>query len=264
MAETQLLIKEFPKTVARHCNRPKASISEIAETADLAMTERQDAERIGKQETRDFLKKQQATLDKLLGYYFVSSLSQEYPLISKELFTLKRYLAVRNGVIVRDDSEKTSVEDAETITIPLFAYTKLFTDHTVKLGESVHIGSRTQRTTRITAKLPGEITEDLRYAAKRALSFYHSILEQAYQEHAISDLLLHKELEKPELGALWIPTLSSLEVETEIKELPAALLRDPALVLTAMDRKYLIKTWDAQDDKRFERYLQQFSKKGLD
>ena len=285
MASTYTAIKEFEKTIDNHTLRPKQGQTEkIVKNIERVVAEMPRVYSTGK--VGEYLTARAKLLTRSIEEYFGAVIGERFPLLSNELFDLKRYVSLekhsdKKWVIVKDDTEESkSTPKGQTtvIAIDLFAYSPLFNngkeDATkLKLGSftktkrtgSIYSGYNTKRqTVSIEAKLKGDLGLNLRRTAQEALHDYFSILAEAYSKPFVGDVLLgqdvslQEKLKNPEIGAIWIPTVDSLSVKATAKII-RHVVADPAMVLTVNEHKYLVKTWKMDDEEPLEAYLREFS-----
>lgn len=275
----ELAIEEFPKILEKHSiGHDDEDIKGVIDNIEELRT--QNPAVYDERGIREYLRQRAVIFKDLVEDYFVTAISKEFPLLSDELFKLKRHITLRKGEgtwkVVRDDTKAEENIDTKTekenkvkvkrIETSLFAYTPLFEgDHTAKLGKILQISKDryedTYRTTiAITAKLPGSIGPNLKNAYRKALSHYFSVLSEMFKNPVAGDIVYSWEnLTKPEIGAIWIPTLDSLSVSVTKELIRKRKETDPAMILTVMGKSYLVKTWKVDNEKPFERYLREFS-----
>ncbi len=283
MAPTLEAISQFPKTLERHSKQ--ANDGEIDKAlADIGRVKNLNPPAYNEKTIGEFLKGRAIHLKQLVDEYFVKSMSHEFPLIDESLFNLKRHLTItKKGkiyTVVRDDTgqSREKVEEnvgakTKTIIVPLFAYTPLFREnHIAKLGglstsEPGHdqFNEPIIRKTTLTleARLPGSIGPNLKDAYRHAMEHYFSTLAEMFTNPVAADIMYNEgEFAKPEIGAIWIPTAGSIQIKSSEKLVPlrretASL--DPAMVINAKGRRYLVKTWMVDNEEPFEHYIREFT-----
>lgn len=259
----QTAIEEFPKTLEKNSRLgEKSRIGEIAAAIEKIRVQNPaayDERRVG-----EYLKQRAAVLKELVEEYFTASMASEFPLISDELFDLRRYLTLqRNGdrfVVIRDDTtlpEKITGDQIESHCL-LFAYTPLFKGkHQAQIGSFQTNWQGYNQVVSISADLPGVVGSNLKDAHREAMRHYFATLADMFANPVESDILYSAgKLGEPEIGAIWIPTPESLDVVVT-KSTP--IKRDPAMILTARGNRYLVKTWQVDDEEPFEHYLREYS-----
>ncbi|VVB78595.1 Uncharacterised protein [uncultured archaeon] len=278
---TETVIKDFKKTVEGYSSSStdkevKDVFSKIERIANQAPAI-YDSENIG-----NYLAKRNEVLNTLVEDYFSLSMSKEFPLISEELFGLKRKLTLEgkgnNYSVIHDETTKEDPKNKsytgsgekvsrKNLIVPLFVYTPLFNkEHKAELGSfsrtvrksNWEYGSQTVRqSVKLSAKLPGIIGPNLREAARNAMSHYYSILSEMFTSPIASEIL-YKNSTEPEIGAIWIPTAESIIVQSKEKVIEQRNL-DPAMIITARGKKYLVDTWQVDYEEPFESYLREFT-----
>ncbi|MBI4176723.1 MAG: hypothetical protein HY518_05945, partial [Candidatus Aenigmarchaeota archaeon] len=216
---------------------------------------------------RTYLEERTDVLDKLAREYISSMISEEFPLLSAELFEIKRPLllerkgdtfVVKKDLAANDAGAKQKDRKKYRIDIPLFAYTELFkNNHKATLYNDYLYDWNI----RLDVSLPGYVGENLREAYSEALSHYFGVLSKVLADPVSRDIVVNlkptseadEQTLKPEVGAIWIPTIESLKVVAE-KTTP----RDPAMILKAFNNTYLIRTWKVDDEEPFEAFVGHF------
>lgn len=268
MIKTLDSIEQFPDKLIKSTKiSDKKSVEKII--SDIERIRLQNPATYDENRTGEYLKRRSQVLKELVESYFTEAMSVEFPLISDELFNLKRVLTLEyDGVkwqVTSDDAQNTEnetlnagkIEESkiQKVTMPLFAYTPLFDGkHVSKLAEY----AKDFRRTELSAKLPGVIGPNLKEASRNALSHYFGILKEMFANPVASDILYSEgKFDQPEIGAIWIPTPQSINIE--VKDLPRPVNKDPAMILTARKKRYLVKTWNVDDEEPFESHLREFT-----
>ncbi len=268
MTSVAVAVKDFEKMLERNCAKPKKSrLEEICRHVDSVSSntpEVYDDERIGK-----YLRDRAKVLKQLAGEYMDHVVSTHLPLIDPALFKMQRYITIatqdRKQRVVRDALEPDAKKgDQKKIVVPLFAYTTLFEGEPVAtLGSYTKerrgsFGERYRSTTKITAKL-GDVPQNMVRAYQQGVAEYFQALSEVYAKPVIGQVLLQEGVPSPKAGAIWIPSLDSLKLEVSESLIAPAPSRDPALVLTAGGKHYLIATWDAINEEPFEHYIREYT-----
>lgn len=234
---------------------------------------------------KTYLKKRASILQTLADDYLTAEISSRFPLINDGLFALRRSLYIentRNGYQILEDitaledvpaisKKHESLNNVERIEVPLFAYTSLDDEreeHKTLLGKitidrrkirDMDYENTYEKNLWITANLPGENLDGmLRKARYEALGEYFSILGKAMKLPVVGDILSQEIDLMPDIGAIWIPTADSLDLRVT-EHLVHREYIDPAMILSARDKKYLITTWNVKDEEPFEHYLREFT-----
>ena len=272
MVGTAIAIERFPKTLNRHSRKTKkGELEEILTKIYVVRTANPTV--YDNKSIHKYLKDRAKVIEGLVEDYFTAATAQEFPLLSDELFQLKRHITVEKGekgyAVVRDNTEpdrrKRARGEARKLEIPLFAYTELLRgDHKVELGKFSKRETRdyhTKTTTvKIGAELPGVIGPNLRDAYRGALSHYFGIMSNVFAEPTIGELMLQDQLQAPEIGAIWIPTLESLQLKVSEKikiEEPKVL--DPAMIMRVRGQSYLVDTWDVDNEEPYKKHILEFA-----
>lgn len=280
MVSTAVAIQEFPKTLEQHSTKVEdEQLEGIVGGIDRLRS--QNPSVYDERAVARYLQERSRTLKGLVEEYFIASIANKFPLISDELFQLKRNLTLRaegkTWKVVRDDTEaEQGAQEKEKvgrkivtrrIEVPLFAYTPLFDGkHTAKLGGftkqtgSYWSDSYTRTTVTIEAKLPGSIGPNLKNAYRDALSHYFGVLSEMFTNPVAGDIMYAEgNLAQPEVGATWIPTPESLSVSVDQKLIQKRRVLDPAMILRVRGKNYLVQTWKVDDEQPFEHYLREYS-----
>ena len=291
MTTTLEAIEQFPQMLDKYSNR--TSDREVSRVAtDIGRVKDLNPPVYNSRGIEEFLRGRATHLKQLVDEYFVKSMSHEFPLIDDGLFELKRqitlvrkgkeYIAVNDVVGEEKDKPEETKENKivrRVVTVPLFAYTPLFEgEHKTKLG----IFSRTKNrikavidsdgdinnyryTSRqkisIEAKLSGSIGPNLKEAYRHAMQHYFSTLANMFTDTAAADIMYSEggEFTRPVIGAIWIPTPESLNVTVTEKLIRKRKDLDPAMIITARGKKYLVQTWRVDDEEPFEHYIREFT-----
>ncbi len=278
MTSTELAIAEFLKTIERYSARVEdEQLESIVDGIDRL---RQQNPAVYDEKTvARYLRDRARTLKRLVDEYFVASIANKFPLLSGELFGLKRHLTLVNQgrawSVVRDDSEGEEYDKeqerkgktrVERVQVPLFAYIPLFNGkHTAELGSfsrrrTNSYGDTRMTTVKIKAKLPGSIGPNLKNAYRDVLSHYFGVLSEMFTNPVAGDIMYAKgNLAQPEVGAIWIPTPESLNVKVDKKIIQKRKDLDPAMILRVRGNSYLVQTWRVDDEEPFEHYLREYS-----
>lgn len=281
MASIETTIQQFPKTLKKFSEKtPKSQLEKSVKNIKALSNANPAA--YSDEHIAAYLQQRAKVMYELVDQYFHAAISKEFPLLSEDIFKLKRYITIetrgRKTRVLRDDTtpdlkkhkgtpyayyqkDRRNVSKAE---IPLFAYTELFKgEHKADLGEFSFTKRSSYNTRKITHKveatLPGAIGQNLRTAYKEALGHYFKVMAKAYSDPVIGELLLQKpEQLEPEMGAIWIPTPESLSVVTTEEVIERKPI-DPAMILKARGKSYIVTTWEVDNEEPFEKYLREFS-----
>lgn len=278
MTSTELAIAEFLKTIERYSARIEDEQLESI-VGEIDRLKQQNPAAYDEKTVARYLRDRTRTLKELVDEYFVASIANNFPLLSEDLFDLKRYLTlVRQGKtwkVVRDDTEVEEYDAKQErrernkkrrMQVPLFAYTPLFNGkHTAQLGrfqktKKDYYGNVRRTTVTIEAKLPGSIGPSLKNAYRGALSHYFGTLSEMFSNPVAGDIIYAEGIfVQPEVGAIWIPTPESLSVSVDEKIIQRRKDLDPAMILKARGKHYLVQTWRVDDEEPFEHYLREYS-----
>jgi hypothetical protein len=228
-----------------------------------------------------YLQERSKALSCLVEEYFVASIANKFPLISDELFQLKRYFTLQSDgktwTLVRDDTEPEKdmplIKNNEikkkrrNIEVPLFVHTPLFDGkHTAKLGSyskptgHSRYGYIARKAVNIEAKLPGSVGQNLKEAYRDALSHYFKVLSEMFTDPIAGDVIYAEgNIAQPEIRAIWIPSSDSLNIAVDSKYIQKRKAADPAMILSVQEKNYLVKTWKVDEEEPFENYLREFS-----
>ena len=278
MVSTALVIEKFPETIKRYSTTVEdEQLEPIIDGIDRLR--QQNPAVYDEKAVARYLHGRTKTLKGLVDEYFVASIAHKFPLLSDELFGLKRHLTLigqgKTWRVVRDDTEIEEYDASQErkekakikrIRVPLFAYTPLFDGkHTAKLGSFSRTrtngyGNTYRTTVTIEAKLPGSIGSNLKNAYRDALSHYFGVLSGMFTNPVAGDIMYAEgNLAQPKVGAIWIPTPESLNVSVDEKLTQRRKNLDPAMILKVRGNNYLVQTWKVDDEEPLEHYLREFS-----
>ena len=281
MVSTNTAIEEFSDTIRRYSTEVEENkLESIAKGIWRLRTQNPNA--YDEKAVARYLKDRAVALRDLVEEYFTTSIARKFPLISSELFDLKRYLTlVREGNnlrVISDDTEmtkrkenKTQDIEKKTIVAPLFAYTPLFDGkHTAEIASFSKQKNYRKKTWTFEAKLPGNVGPNLKNAYREALSHYFEVLSEMFMDPVAGDIMYAEsnlgynkkridEFIRPEIGAIWIPTPESLNVKVKEELIKPRKNLDPAMILKVRRNSYLVKTWNVDDEEPFENYLREWS-----
>ena len=271
MANTQALIDDFKGVLQQYSSSPeKKELEKIL--ANVERITKESPKVYDTSSIQKYLDARSQALNKLLEDYIVTAVSEEYPLLSPELFALKRHVVISKNdgayTVVRDEIKepKESEKDQKLISIPLFAYVPVVGNHTVTLGKYTkttrnQYGGQRKTTVSVTAKLPCGLGPQLQTICREAYAQYFKVLSSTYAQPALGEILLNeKSLKNPELGVIWIPTIDSFSFKVTEKLIPPKRkIVDPAIVLSARGNTYLVQTWNIHEEEPFEHYLREYT-----
>jgi hypothetical protein len=265
MVSTSSVIDRFEEILNENSSRPEEHKQQNV-LLDIEALCAQNPRAYDSETVDKYLKERSEMLKSFVDEYFTASISRIFPLIHPELFRLKRHLTMqaegKKLRVCRDDTENMPAKGEQfSIKVPLFAYTELFDGkHQASLGRYTRENNGRKYDITIEAKLPGSIGPNVREAHRNALKQYFNIISEMCA-HPISGEIIHSERNYiyPEIGAIWIPTLSSLNlnIEERLQEKKGAL--DPAMILKTRGKSFLVHTWIVDDEEPFERYLKSYS-----
>ena len=274
--ETSAVIDAFDATVRQYAHQPKsnAAATILKKIQDVAGHR---PSLFGEQDVTRYLQERSRFVQEAAHQYVRAIMSEHFPRMSNALFTLQRrlyleqqqgsYTVVKDLALLEGKLDADNAQEFVQLNAQLFPYIPLFqgdTQEEVVLGfvEKTK-GRRTalyddtlRQKTWITARFPGLQDKVVKDVAQKAKSTYFSILAEALEHPIIGEVLLSVEI-APQFGAVWIPTLDSLNVHTT-EQVIERRVRDPALLLRTQDDHYLVTTWNVGNEEPFEHYLSEF------
>ncbi len=280
MSSTLSVIENFNGTLEKYSEgSKKGQLEKILDNIERILTHTPAV--LNEKHLSNFIEQRSKVLNDLINKYFIAAIGEKYPVISDDLFQLKRYLTIEKDgtkAVVINDSVETKNNSSEKmnnnkklhkIAVPLFIYTPLLDgNHKVNLGKysttrTNSYGDRYVTRGSVNATLPGYIGSNLRRIARETLGTYHTILTNAYNNVVLGEFLvqnsdLQTRLQSPEIGAIWIPMLESLNISVK-EELVKRLDPDPAMILKTLGKNYLVATWRVDDEEPFEIYLDKYT-----
>lgn len=275
--ETVAAIQSFPKLVRENTVKKPPSASESLAKLKKVLTV-SPRPNFNQKQLKQFFDKRAEVVEFLIDEIFISHLSQEFPLISDDLFKMKRYLLIRSGNVLSDTTkpvelyapvdpnivakkkQKPKKIQGTVVNIPLFVYTPLPTKGPVELASykktSRHSYYRRTEKTKLSTELPGEFGDKLQEKFTEAVAKTYRILATCYEKLQSISYQEQSALGF-EVGAIWIPTIESINVKSEIKTERINL--DPAMILRVRGKSFLITMWEVEDEKPIEHYIREFT-----
>lgn len=230
-----------------------------------------------------FLTERAKTVAALVGKYLTARMTVKYPILADELFKMKRHLTVTKGGVITSDRisplEKGNNKDIR-VTCPLFAEVPIGGPYTVEIGSwnkktsrmMNSYGDREYKTHSgsIKATLP-EPSLEIKSLGRMAIGYYYNIVGEMYQDADLSEVL-PTEPRTPQLSIIWIPSPKALglKIEKSVKVVkgprPEPVMipkyNDPALLLAVGNLKFVVKTYDIEDEEPLVNLLREFSTGG--
>lgn len=275
MTQTIESIKNFPQLVNSHVTSDHENADKILSQLKkvLAATPQSG---FSQKQLKQFFTKRAEVVDHLIDQYFIAHFCKEFPLIDDALFQMKRHFLLRAGTIISDTTKSVELFEepklnskgkpvkpkkirATKIEVPLFAYVTLpATEQTVVLSnfkKTVRRGwRRTTTKVNMSTKLPGEFGVELQNIYAESVAKVYQILANCYAE--LGKIQIQGAVNF-EIGAIWIPTINSINVKSEVKV--ERLNLDPAMVLKVRDKSFLITMWEVEEEKPIEHYIREFT-----
>lgn len=206
---------------------------------------------------------------KIFGKYLAAEISKEFKLLSPELFELKRVLKVQfveDEVIIQDDFIKIPdpAPNVEKKIQTRWLAINLLT--TCSIGEErsylgkLKIPGRKNHYVQFYCNLPVKMPPSARKAGFKAKELAYQAIAKLYQNDLIAKELDYQIENNSRLlqfrsRIYWIPELKHIYNE-KIVIPPAA---DPALIMAIAGQRFLIETWDEEENSVLDSLLKEFS-----
>lgn len=275
MTQTIESIKNFPQLVNSHATQDHENANTILAQLKKVLAASPQSN-FNQKQLKQFFTKRAEVVDHLVDQYFVAHFCKEFPLIDDALFKMRRYFLLRAGTIISDTTKPVELFEepklnskgkpskpkkirATKIEVPLFAYVPLpATDQTITLANYSKTVRRSWRRTttkvNMSTKLPGEFGVELQNIYAESVAKVYQILADCYAE--LGKIQIQGAINF-EIGAIWIPTINSINVKSEVKV--ERLVLDPAMVLKVRDKAFLITLWEVEEEKPIEHYIREFT-----
>lgn len=252
MTATATAIDNFEKTVKQHAAKKVGDVAELLEQIKIVKTATPPV--YEESQIKVFLVQRAKALNVLIDNFLVAKLSSQYPLIDNKLFSFKRHIYLKDGVIVEDSTAAIKAQ-AVHVEIPLFIHTDMNSKR-IELEKFRKTTNQQQITTVLSSAVPVPPTE-VAELGRKALGFYHGLLADIYNNPNTSDLFAQEA--SPTLETMWIPTVSSINVKVDVQNIPKPKRYDPALLMKHRDRYYLVGMWEIKEELPFEGILREFT-----
>lgn len=246
-------------------------------------------------EMQVYIRERAETLKSLHENYFISALSQRYPLVQEDLFELKRYIILKkdekhsNSKETKFNALYDSIDEEESkknlkehikyiekmdhnnrdeernkfsfIRVPLFVSLDAIElenkkdVHTKTLAcESLyHLSDWGKNDMRVSATLKSKIDDNLRLKGLEAIRTYLGAVNYLFDKPNLKDLTSFSDFDF-KLKVVWIPSLDFLDIAEEVPQ-----NKDPAMILIARGKNYLVTTWDIEGELPVKKFLREFS-----
>ncbi len=258
MSDTATAINEFDATIK--ARTVKGLGDHVKILAQIKKIKEMNPSSYEEDKLKIFFTERGKALSILIDNYIIARLSKQFPMLDNELFKLKRYLYLQNNKLVEDKTVSIKEMPSEQVEVSLFVHcdSGLKTETLCKQSKTVTTmhGARKVKTTNITAVVPS-VPVDVLEQGRKAVAFYYNIIADVYSDNATSDLFQPKN--HPRLETLWIPTVNSLDVKVDMKNIPDPVRKDPALLLHAHGSYYIVGLWDIAEEEPFDVLLREFS-----
>jgi len=261
MAQTALAIAQFSKIIEGYSARIEdAQLKRISNS--IEKSKRLNVTIYDEKTVARYLQERAKKLKELVDNYFVGLIANKFPLVSDELFQLKRYFVLtsenKNYKITRDNTdaeecdakrEKEAGAKIKRVESSLFVYVPLFGEQ-----KSIRLSSFTKRTEtswgdprkktiNIEASVPDSNELNFKSAYRNALNHYFNVLSKMYEDAVTGDVMsINREVVQPEVGIIWIPTIQSLNMGYDERLLPRKKDVGAAVILKANGKNYLVQT----------------------
>lgn len=190
----------------------------------------------------------------LANTYVFQGFGAKYPIISEEMFGIRRVISVSDA----SHQRKVNIEIPLFVSVPFSGNKNYWTEKIFKAYEEGRRGVDLKEINlEVKSRVP-PITEEAREKAKQARVDYLTSLTEALQVDLIGDLVLKNFDERVRafnLGMYWIPCPADLMIEEEVID------KDPILVASLYGKNFLIHQWDIKSELPYQHYLEEFLEK---
>lgn len=217
---------------------------------------------------RAFVRARREALKKLSGDYFIARMTSSYGLIDEALFNLTRRIVVDGKKVTYDTTGPVEKSSGKTLEIPLFPWVELDDEREIVLGKwterrNIDQGgwSKTRsKTTEVKTKVP-TVPDEVRLKGAKAIAVYHGILAEMYSKEELHDIVDKREGAEygPSLAVTWIPSPDTMTIKITETEKTWPRHPDPALLLIADGRTFLVDTWVDDGEEPFDHFLREFT-----
>jgi hypothetical protein len=200
--------------------------------------------------------------------YVACFISKEFPVLSEDLFKLRRTLKLRfasDTCIV--DSELSQLPEKLLTTeegyqvrycnIPLLSrisIAKYSNQEVASIGQCDWPG-RKGVVARLEARIPLAIPYNITQLSYRGCALAHTVVAELYKIPEAVTVLREDIKVQPELSAYWIPELSHIYTKTAVLPPPS----DPVLVMNLAGFNFLIGTWSEPEKNKLNTLIAEFS-----
>lgn len=261
--ETHEVLAKFGKVIKEHSSRSQDDIGKLKAGIEKISSIVPDV--VGEKQIKRFMEQRSKVITDTVHRFLITQITEKFPVIDDSLFALKREIVIdstdkKNPVIVQDHTGQTAdkmQKYCQRMIVPLFAYALLPSEGKCVLGKIRKYSSYGYyKTIEVTVKIPVPLNNKLLAAEAKALGTYYAILGKAFNDISVGNALMEIDT-KCETGVLWIPTIDSLDIKTTI-EYPKRPV-DPALVLRALGRTFLIKMWTIEKEESMDYFMREFT-----
>lgn len=196
------------------------------------------------------------SLNDFVALNFVYNLSQKYPIISEEIFDLKRESKME--ITERYGNYTYLVELPVIVRLPLEKSNQGKLELTVTGKKEKDQQEKSE--IKVSCNIP-EITPEARIALAEAVKYSAELTSRAYQDGLISRILVRDRMREKEINGplyaqynlVWAPS----EWNAELVE------RDPAIFMSYWGRNLLVYHWNVPEERSLDGILREF-KENLD
>ena len=234
---------------------------------------------------KSFFQKRSQLLRTLAEAYVSLKVIEKYPKLDDKLFDLNRvfYINVASSKIIADSATTPADKFVDSLNLStkqkargrssngkntrisckLFCVVNINSVNQVVLASYTRNNPRSyysRTTTRIKTKVP-TVPPNIVSKGYSAVSSYYSNISQAKNDFELDLKELLKNITTPDLEVAWIPGLESLDISTE--KMHIVTNKDPALLMRTNTGRYLIATWNIDNEVPFDKYIREFSEGDL-
>lgn len=256
LCEAEKIIERFEPFVREHGSSKKSSIEKLCDTVRKVLQLLPDDV-----DHRNRRSSTEEAIGQCIAQHVAHELSMEYPLLSPDLFTKRRWVRIdfTEGAeaaesVLREPEPAKPKDKFRWVRVPLLIESS--SRGVCTLGSVPWPGSPRVSAT-LYAKFPGSIGRQHLRHADRAWAKLHRIYADLLENDLIAQFV-RTDVPRPRVSAFWIPSLPSIYV----REVHQPDRRDPALVLTINKYRFLCCMWEADSEEPLEALMREFSEGG--
>ncbi len=214
-----------------------------------------------------------SAIDKAIKATITANIAAKFPVIDKELFTMRRFIGIVGNKIVKDSRQPFWLDDSAGVPplgsvmcdAPLFTRTntdndetQLCSGHCQVLNGKNRRGGDITRYIAVSVKVPRCSDAMLNKQRPDFLAHCSTVMRSLFLDKTIGVHI--KLMPVVAFETCWIPSTAALVV-TNSPPVPAG---DPALLAWVYEQRFLLGMWDIKEEENFEHLLREFTAGSFD